>query len=145
MSVASNRGSAPSAASARVVTSPRHHVQGFRGHRDLVAGLAFRPDTGQLFSAAYDRAVKVWSVPDRAYVDSLFGHQAEVTAIDAPRKERCVTAGADRSVRLWKIAEESQLIYRASAAATDCVRCGVQAPVAIPRCAARHGVNRLDD
>ena len=55
-------------------------LQVFRGHKDLVAGIAFRGGTGHLFSAGFDRAVKLWSVPDRAYLDSLFGHQSEVRA-----------------------------------------------------------------
>ena len=58
------------------------------------------------------RAVKLWSLDDQAYVDTLFGHQSEVLGIDAGRAERAVTAGADRTCRLWKIPEESQLIFR---------------------------------
>ena len=37
---------------------------------------------------------------------------AEVLALDAARAERCVSCGADRTCRVWKIPEESQLIFR---------------------------------
>lgn len=47
-----------------------------------------------------------------AYVDTLFGHQAEVLALDALRAERALSCGADRTCRVWKIAEESQLVFR---------------------------------
>ncbi len=32
----------------------------------------------QLFSSSYDRTVKMWSLDDRAYIDTLFGHQVRV-------------------------------------------------------------------
>jgi len=40
-----------------------------------VTGLSFRPGTHTLYSCSYDRTVKIWSLDDAAYVDSLFGHQ----------------------------------------------------------------------
>lgn len=45
---------------------------------------------------------------------SRFGHQDKIMGIDSLMKERCITCGArDRSVRLWKIVEESQLLFNA--------------------------------
>lgn len=42
-----------------------------------------------------------------------FGHQDKITSIDALSKERCITSGSrDRTCRLWKIVEESQLVFR---------------------------------
>ena len=52
--------------------------QGFPQHRDTVTGLAFRYGTHELFSASFDRTVKLWSLADRAYIDTLYGHQSEV-------------------------------------------------------------------
>ena len=31
-----------------------------------------------LFSGSYDRTIKMWSLDDRAYMDTLFGHQVGV-------------------------------------------------------------------
>ena len=53
-------------------------LQAFPGHKDAVTGLAFRDGTHQLFSCSLDRSIKIWSLDDMAYVDTLFGHQSEV-------------------------------------------------------------------
>lgn len=53
-------------------------LSGTTGHKDVITGLAFRDGTHELFSCGADRAVKIWSLDDMAYVDTLFGHQSEV-------------------------------------------------------------------
>ena len=87
----------------------------FTQHRDAVTSLAFRGKTNQLFSASKDRTVKIWSLNELGYVETLFGHQDEVVdvaAVGGPQ-ERCVSVGArDRTARLWKVVEESQLVFR---------------------------------
>jgi ribosomal RNA-processing protein 9 len=68
--------------------------------------------THELYSCSFDRSVKLWNVDQMAYVETLFGHQDKIMAIDSLQKERCITCGArDRSVRIWKIMEESQLVF----------------------------------
>jgi len=48
----------------------------------------------------------------RHYVIARFGHQDKITGIDVLSQERVVTSGArDGSVRIWKIVEESQLVF----------------------------------
>lgn len=43
---------------------------------------------------------------------SRFGHQDVITGLDSLSRECCVTAGGrDGTVRLWKIPEESQLVF----------------------------------
>jgi ribosomal RNA-processing protein 9 len=89
----------------------------FTHHRDAVTGLAFRRGTNQLYSSSKDRTVKVWSLDELAYVETLFGHQDEVVDVDALAQERCVSVGArDRTARLWKVAEETQLVFRGGGA-----------------------------
>ena len=47
------------------------------------------------------------------YVETLFGHQAPVLALDALRGETAVSAGGrDKTVRYWKVPEETQLVFR---------------------------------
>lgn len=90
----------------------------FTQHRDSVTALAFRGKTNQLFSASKDRTIKIWSLDELAYIETLFGHQDEVVDVSAVggREERCVSVGArDRSARLWKVVEESQLVFRGGA------------------------------
>lgn len=46
-------------------------------------------------------------------METLFGHQDEVVDVAALALERCVSVGArDRTARLWKVVEESQLVFR---------------------------------
>jgi ribosomal RNA-processing protein 9 len=57
-------------------------------HRDAITALSFREGTHTLFSGSADRTVKLWSLDDRAYMDTLFGHQAEVR----PPQGRCTVS-----------------------------------------------------
>ncbi|KAG7029820.1 U3 snoRNP-associated protein-like YAO, partial [Cucurbita argyrosperma subsp. argyrosperma] len=101
-------------------TRTREHIQAFPGHRGPVSCLTFRQGTSELFSGSYDRTVKIWNVEDRAYINTLFGHQSEVLTIDCLRKERLLTVGRDRSMQLWKVPEESRLVFRAPASSLEC-------------------------
>ncbi|KAF1815571.1 WD40 repeat-like protein [Eremomyces bilateralis CBS 781.70] len=105
-------------------------IKVFSQHRDSVTGLAFRQtisnaqqsaggprSTGgeTLYSSSADRTLKVWNVSQQSsgYIETLFGHQDVIMDVDAPAIERCVSVGArDRTARLWKVAEESQLVFR---------------------------------
>lgn len=85
----------------------------FKQHRSPVMGLVFRRNTNQMYSCSADRTVKSWSLDELAYIETLFGHQDEVVGITALAGERCVTVGArDRTARLWKIVDETQLVFR---------------------------------
>ncbi|KAJ2357474.1 pre-rRNA processing protein, partial [Coemansia erecta] len=85
-------------------------------HKDAVTGLAFRRNTNHLYSCSLDRMVKLWNIDELGYMDTLFGHQDGVSAIDALQREQTVTVGCrDKTVRLWKIADEAQLVFRAGA------------------------------
>ena len=103
-------------------------VEAFTGHRDTIMGVCFRPRSRSLYSASADRTIKHWDVGEGAYVETLYGHQAEVHCCDSLLQERCLSGGHDRSVRLWKIPEESHLAFSAqmgdwgSVTSIDCVR-----------------------
>ena len=85
----------------------------FTQHRDAVTSLAFRRGTNQLYSSSKDRTIKTWSLNELAYVETLFGHQDEVVDVAALAQERCLSVGArDRTARLWKVIEETQLVFR---------------------------------
>lgn len=75
--------------------------------------MAFRKGANQLYSASHDRTIKLWNIDERAYIETLFGHQDQITDIDTLGRERCVsTGGRDKTARVWKIVEESQLVFR---------------------------------
>lgn len=64
-----------------------------------------------------------YSITHEPHLLSRFGHQAPVTGIDALSRERAITAGGfDCTIRIWKIAEESQLIYNGHRGSIECVR-----------------------
>lgn len=94
-------------------------VRGFGGHRDSISALAFRkaaPNAStstQLYTASFDRTLKLFDLTSMGYVETLFGHQASVLALDALRAETAVSVGGrDKTVRFWKVPEESQLVFR---------------------------------
>lgn len=129
------------------------HVRSHAGHIGAVTSLAFAPGAGaaaaaaaagvggagagggggstslpcgDLYSGGADGTVKIWSLDDGAYVDSLFGHQAAVLSLAVARggaggTGRPISGGADRTCRLWKVAEETQLIFRAPSQSVDAV------------------------
>ena len=93
-------------------------------------GLVFQRGTHELFSCSFDRTVKIWNLDEMAYVETLsvslnnikkiyrsfmvyrFGHQDGISSIDCLSRERPVTSGMnDRTVRQWKVVEESQLVF----------------------------------
>lgn len=97
-------------------------LESFSGHRDSVSALSFCARSSSLFSGSYDRTIKHWNLTEMGYVETLFGHQAQVNSLDSTHKERVVSCGRDRSVRLWKIPEESQLILYGNSGSLDCIK-----------------------
>eukprot|EP00002_Diphylleia_rotans_P029122 TRINITY_DN5912_c0_g1_i1.p1 TRINITY_DN5912_c0_g1~~TRINITY_DN5912_c0_g1_i1.p1 ORF type:complete len:494 (-),score=107.89 TRINITY_DN5912_c0_g1_i1:35-1516(-) len=96
-------------------------LQSFSSHRATVNCLAFRRNSHELFSGSNDRTVKQWDLDQMSLTDTLFGHQAEVTAVDCPARDRPVSVSTDRSCRVWKIQEESHLVFHGHEASIDCV------------------------
>ncbi|KOS12817.1 wd40 repeat-like protein [Malassezia pachydermatis] len=83
------------------------------GHKDAVRSVAFRGGSAELFSASYDRTVKLFDAAQLSYIETLFGHQESIQDLSCLKAERAVTAGGrERTCRLWKIREESQLVFR---------------------------------
>ncbi|KAI9217742.1 WD40-repeat-containing domain protein, partial [Blastocladiella britannica] len=94
-----------------------NHIKQFASHRDAVTGAVFRRGTQHLYTSSRDRTIKTWDLDEMTYVETLFGHQDPIPALDAAPsgKEMCFTAGGrDKSMRAWKIVDESQLVFRAS-------------------------------
>lgn len=94
----------------------------FLGHKDAITGLTFRERSHELLSCSMDRTVKLWSVDDRMYIDTFYGHQAEILCVDCYHAERPLTGGLDRSCRLWRVTEESQLVYMSQSIANESCR-----------------------
>ena len=104
-------------------------VHSLQGHGGDVLALAFRDALGfeddedddeedndreqQLFSASADRNVKHWQAEAGSYVETVFGHSSAVSALDCGFDERPVSGGRDRCARVWKIRDETHLVFRA--------------------------------
>ncbi|KAI0275730.1 WD40 repeat-like protein [Russula aff. rugulosa BPL654] len=88
-------------------------VRAFGGHRDMISAIAFRKGTQQLYSASYDRTINLYDLSVMGYVQTLFGHQDCILDLDALRAETAVSVGGrDKTVRFWKIVDETQLVFR---------------------------------
>ena len=99
-----------------------HH---FKGHRGPVRALARRRDGEggtEFYSASCDRTARVWDIDQRGYLETLYGHQEAITALDALTPDTVLSGSEDRTVRLWKVAEETQLLFsNGHAASVDAV------------------------
>ncbi|KAI7945135.1 hypothetical protein MJO28_010830 [Puccinia striiformis f. sp. tritici] len=86
---------------------------GLRGHKDVISSISFQAGTPTLYSASYDRMIKVFNLESLTYSETLFGHQDRIHSVSALRNEYMVSAGGrDRTCRYWKIVDESQLVFR---------------------------------
>lgn len=93
-----------------------------KGHKDSITGLKFAQNSHTMFSCSLDRTVKVWEVSDRVLLDTLHGHYTGVHDIDCFHNDKALTCGFDCSVRMWKTAEETQLVYNGHSESIDCIR-----------------------
>ena len=95
----------------------------FKGHKGPVTCLTFRTQSNQLFSGSDDRCIRHYTLDEMTYMETLYGHQAGVTAIDCHRKERPISVGRDRTARAWKLADDTHLIFRGGAkvSSADCI------------------------
>lgn len=105
-------------------------VKTFTGHRGAIGALAVRRDGSggagggegsQLFSGSGDNCAKLWDMEQMGYVETLFGHQEAITAMDCIAENRLITTGEDRTIRYWKVDEEAQLIFKGHKGPIDCV------------------------
>jgi ribosomal RNA-processing protein 9 len=66
-----------------------------------------------------------YNLDEMTYVETLYGHQAGVSAIDCHKAERPISVGRDRTARGWKLAEDTHLIFRGGSkvSSADCVTC----------------------
>lgn len=103
-------------------TRCKETIASLSGHKGMVNGLSLRVGCRQLFSAGQDRLVKIWDIGERSYIETLFGHGGEVNDIDTMTSERAISCGRDGTVRLYKVEEGNQLLFRRSSTMSiDCI------------------------
>ncbi|KAE8695533.1 U3 snoRNP-associated protein-like YAOH [Hibiscus syriacus] len=101
-------------------TRTREHLQAFSCHQKPVSCLSFRQGTTDLFSGSFDRTIKYWNMEDRAYIDTICGHESEVLTLDCLSKERVLTVGRDRCMMLFKVLDQSRLVFRPPPTSLEC-------------------------
>jgi len=82
------------------------------GHRDTITDVCFDTENDQFYTVSNDRAMKVWNLREMTYMDSHYGHHANINGIDAYTKDRVISCGMDRQVVFWKVNEDSELLYK---------------------------------
>jgi ribosomal RNA-processing protein 9 len=97
-------------------------IKTFQGHRDAISSLAFRRDSYSLYSGSFDRCLKHWDLGDMGYIETMFGHQDIITDIDCWTKEKPISCSNDRTLRYWKVSEDTHLVYRGHQSCPDNVR-----------------------
>ena len=87
-------------------------ISKMEGHKKAVTSLSFRNRTLDLYSGSEDRCIRRYDLNAMTYVETLYGHQSSVISIDCANKNRPVSVARDRTVRVWKVEEDSHLVFR---------------------------------
>ena len=82
------------------------------GHKKAVTSLTFRTRTLDLYSGSEDRCIRRYDLNAMTYVETLYGHQSPIMGMDCATKNRPVSIARDRTVRVWKVEEDSHLVFR---------------------------------
>ena len=76
-------------------------IHDFAGHDDVVFGLAFRPDGGQLASASFDQSVRLWNLATDRPEGVFTGHSDFVYDVAyAPDGRSLLSVSKDRTIKL---------------------------------------------
>ncbi|KAI9098197.1 WD40-repeat-containing domain protein [Phlyctochytrium arcticum] len=93
----------------------------FRGHKDVVTSLCFKPSMTQLASASMDHSVMVWNFKPQLRAFRFVGHKGPVTSVDfASSGNLLASSSRDKTVRLWTPNVKGDVtVFKAH---TSCVR-----------------------
>ncbi|KAI8846378.1 WD40-repeat-containing domain protein, partial [Chytridium lagenaria] len=74
----------------------------FKGHKDAITSLSFKPSMTQLASGSMDHSVMVWNFKPQLRAFRFVGHKAAVTGVDfSPSGHLLASSSRDTTVRLW--------------------------------------------
>lgn len=95
-------------------------------HRSQITSISFRYDSASFYTGSDDRSIRVWNANDQFSIEPLYGHRAEITCTDALVREVVISASVDRTIRLWRVAEQSHLVFECNpnqiTGSIDCIK-----------------------
>ncbi|KAG8072342.1 hypothetical protein GUJ93_ZPchr0006g45662 [Zizania palustris] len=81
----------------------RHRRRTWVHHVDAVTALAVSPDGALLYSASWDRSLKVWRLPNFRCVESISSaHDDAINALAVSPDGRVYTGSADKKIKVWR-------------------------------------------
>ena len=95
-----------------------------------------------MYSGGIDTTLKLWNIIDTTYIDTLFilhllltrryGHESLITSLSGQRhtvasnnNTRILSCSTDKSLRLWKIEANTQMVYRGKKASLSMECCSM--------------------
>ncbi len=82
----------------------------FRGHTDVVRGIAFLPNGQRVVSVGHGKAFKLWDVETGQMLHDFVGHSSHVTSVSVSGDGlRALTGCDDGVLRLWDIENRTLL------------------------------------
>jgi hypothetical protein len=89
------------------------------GHSKPCTALAC--DVSLLYSASPDGTLRVWDITTQLQLGTHFGHQEAVTQLLCLAPHRLLSVSVDKTVHLWKLDLEQQLVFRGPKSSLDCI------------------------
>ncbi|OEL20960.1 2,3-bisphosphoglycerate-independent phosphoglycerate mutase [Dichanthelium oligosanthes] len=81
----------------------RHRWRTWVHHADAVTALAVSPDGALLYSASWDRSLKVWRLPGFRCVESVApAHDDAINALAVSPDGHVYTGSADKTIKAWR-------------------------------------------
>ena len=79
--------------------------RGARAHRTHITSFAITPDETLLISASHDSTIKLWSLPDGAFIKTITGHgnNAITSVVISPDGTFFASIAGDGSIKLWSL------------------------------------------
>ena len=97
-------------------------LDGLSGHRGEITSLKFRQNSYELCSVSADRSLKLWEINQRGFMETFYGHKQIVNDLDILGENNMISVGEDKRPIIWKIPEETQLIFKEKEYSMDCVK-----------------------
>lgn len=77
-------------------------VRRFRGHSDVVMGVAFSSDETRIVSGSEDNLVMLWSITNGVLLRQYEGHRSKVTSVDISSDgDQILSSSYDNNLMLW--------------------------------------------